>query len=518
MSKFTFNGKTVIEPSILVRTIIGRQTALSLLPFGTLCFVGASDGGLGGGTVYRFSDMNTAQRILRGGSLLSALQLAANAGGAADIIAVVACIKTSATLTLSGGILAAGDQGLWTNNVTYTAVPGSTSGFAVTITYPDPISGVTIVVGGVNTAYDNLPLLSSLQAVLLADGVVTPPTTSGFPPIVQLTIVTDGALSAQATVSLSGGTGDGSVTPGFADVKRALDTLDDTAFDIGHLAGIYDIGSQSYANGKAAAHEIYGYLQRWIHQVRVPGVNPANSPAVNSSEIVNTALGVAADMNYYRASVVAQQTLNYDSNSGVFEMVDIAPIACGLAAFIGATDQWGPASPLTHVYLPSGADVDYRVLRSNGDQGRAISAGVMIFETVGIPAPGNVRCVQSVTTQPLDPATGQTWLLSEFSCVRVSDAVLANVKAQIESNSPRSIGGGNTLGTLNSLIADVVDVLELALAASWLTGYDKSSISIGTSGITGSDDLITYSAAPTPPLNHLGVTQTLLPFQARLGA
>ena len=123
-----------------------------------------------------------------------------------------------------------------------------------------------------------------------------------------------------------------------------------------------------------------------------------------------------------------------------------------------------------------------------------------------------------MTTQPIDPATGLNWVLGEFSCVRAADALLANVKAEIESSSPRAIGGGNTIGTLNSLIAKVVNVLELAIDASWIVRYDPASITINTTGPTSSDDLINYSAAITPPLNHLGITQTLLPFVASLSA
>ena len=87
MGSFTFNGKTVVAPAILVKSVIGQNTALSLLPFGTLCFVGSSDGGEGDGTIYRFNDLVTAQRVLRGGALYNALELAGQLGGASGFIA-----------------------------------------------------------------------------------------------------------------------------------------------------------------------------------------------------------------------------------------------------------------------------------------------------------------------------------------------------------------------------------------------------------------------------------------------
>jgi hypothetical protein len=514
LGAFTFNGVTVIEPCILVRTIIGAQKTLSLLPFGTICFVGASDGGSG---FYRFSDLPTAQRVLRAGALLDAIEASiSGGGGAAGFVAVIAGTKTASTLLLGGGgaELTSGDLGSWNDGITFTSIAGTTSGNAVTFTYPDPISGTAISLGGPGTAYDNLATLSALRTVMLADAIITPPAATPFPALLTLTITTDGPIGVQATVNLAGGTGNGSYTPLYPDFKAALDSIDEIAFDIGHLVGGYDIASQQYANSKAKAHEVYGYLQRWIHQVRVAGANAGNLVQVNSEEVVNTAIGVAAEMNSYRASVVPQQTLAFDSNLGTYSYVDAAPILCGLAAYIGATDQWGPASPLTHVFLPTCADVDYPVLRTTGDQGRAILGGVMLLETIGAPAAGNVRVVQSITTQPIDPATGLVWALSEFSCVRAADALLANVKATIDTASPRAIGGGNTLGTLNSIIAKVTNIIELAMDASWITGYDPNSISITPTGPTSSDDLITYSVAP--PLNHIGVTQTLLPFTASL--
>ena len=94
--------------------------------------------------------------------------------------------------------------------------------------------------------------------------------------------------------------------------------------------------------------------------------------------------------------------------------------------------------------------------------------------------------------------------------------MLANVKAAVETSSPKIIGGGNTLKTMNAVLADVRDVLEDGLAEQWITGFDPASINIFTTGSTGTDDIVRYSLAPTVPLNHLGVDQTLIPFQANV--
>lgn len=520
MGTFTFDGKTVVAPGILVRSVIGAQTALSLLPNGTLLFLGASDGGKGGGTLYRFpaGSTNSIKKVLRGGALYNAIMAAANVG-AGDIIAVVAGTKTAASAAINGttaaGNLAAGDFGSWTDQISFQVSNGSTSGFQIVFTWPDPVSGRTITYGGASTAFDNLADLNALQAAMLADPIITPPAATGLPAILTLTVTTNGVPANSSNTFLSGGTGSGSDVLGYSDVQAALDQIDDVAFDIGHLVGIYDAASQAYADAKATAHEDFGLLQRWIHQVQVPAANAGNTKAVNSAAVVNAGIGRASSLNSKRSNVCAQQFSIFDPGTGTYTKIDAAPVVCGLAALVGATDKWGPASPLTHVYLPNVADVDYPVLKVNGDQDRAISGGVMIFETVGNPAPGNVRCVQSVTTAPND-ANGNPWQFAEFSCVRAADALLVNVKAEVETASPRALGGGNTLGTMNAIIAKVVNVLESALDAGWIVGYDKGSISIGTTGSTGSDDLVSYNAAITPPLNHLGVTQTLLPFQARV--
>jgi hypothetical protein len=518
MGSFTFNGKTVVAPSILVKTVIGQNTALSLLPFGTLCFVGASDGGHAGGTVYRFTDIVTAQRVLRSGALYDALELAAQLGGASGFIACVIGTKTSASATLDGASTAAatitaGDQGTWTNDISFEVSAGTTSStFAVTFQYPDPVTGNTITQGGIGTPFDNLTTLAELQAAILANAVLTPPASTGLVPVVTMTITTAGNLADQAVTFLSGGTGDGSYVPELSDVMAGMNALEETAFDIGHLVGVYDAPSQEYADSKSQTHEVLGMLRRFIHQAPVTGTSPAYTKQVNSEAVANSGIARANALSYYRSNVCAQQLYVYNQRTGNYQWADAAIIACGLACIVGATDQWGPASPLTRVSIPTVANIDYSVLRTTGDLDAAVAQGVMLFEVVGLPQLGAVRCVQSVTTQPNNPQTGQPWILGEFSGVRAADALLSNVKGVIDSMQPRAVGGGNTVGTMNSILAAVVGVIELALDYGWLTGYDKNSISINTTGPTGEDDLLYYAVTITPPLNHLGITQTLLPY------
>jgi hypothetical protein len=459
---------------------------------------------------------------LRGGALFNALDRATGIGNVGGFYAVVTGTKAASTSTITGttaaGLFTAGDQGSWTNNITRQVKAGTApSTVSLTFTFPDAQTGRPVTVGGLGSAYDNLTTLSALKAVIAADNLLTPPPATGLPPILALTITTDGMPTIDASpVSFSGGTGNGSATPSYTEFKAALDQLDDIAFDLGHLVGGYDAQSQAYADLKAQSHAIFGYLKRFIHQIQVSGATQNGTKYANSTAVANAGIGAASALNSDRSSVVPQQVSYTDPNTGLTSFVDAAPLLCGLAAYVGANDQWGPASPLTHVYLPNVSDVDYPVLATTGDQDRAIQAGVWLLERIGLAAPGNVRSVQSVTTAPNDPSTGLPWLLSEFSVRRVADAVLANVKAAIETQRPRAIGGGNNTQQLAALISDVVNVLELAFDKQWLTSYDRNSIVINTSGSTGSDDLVAYAAAPTPPLNHIGVTQSLLPFQARL--
>lgn len=515
MGKFTYAGQTIVAPGVLVQTIVGANTVLSLLPFGTIMFAGPSDGGSG---FYRFNDLYSARKVLRSGPLLNAIKNATRAGGSAGFLAVVLGTKTASALALgsSNATLTSGDVGLWTTGITYTSVAGSTTGSAVTITYPDPVTGNAVVIGGLGTAYDNLTAYSQLANVMANDAVMTPPSSTGLPPIAKIVVTSDAAIATVSTSPLTGGSGTGAYVPVLSDVVTGLGAIEGEAFDIGHLVGVYDASSQAYANGKAMAHGPFGNLQRFIHQVRPSGLSASLTRQVNSAAMANYAIGAATAMNYFRASIVPQQIYAADIDSGIISLMDAAPFLCGLAAGVGASDQWGPSSPLTRVPIPGAIDVDYRILKGTGDLDNAILGGVWCLETKGIPSPGAVRSVQSVTTQPVNPVGGQAWILAEFSGVRGSDALLANMKAAVETSQPRAIGGGNTIGTANGILAECRDVLVSALAASWITQYDKNSIVLGTLGSTGSDDQLQYAATITPPLNHLGITQYLTPYSYKI--
>jgi hypothetical protein len=519
VGKFSFNGKTIVAPGILSRSSIGAQRVLQLLPFGVIAMVGASDGGAGSGSIYRFTDTTAAQRLLRGGPLLKALQRAAATGGSAGFVAVVAGTKTSGTLNLTTATvhkatLTAGDQGTWTNSITYQAVAGTTSGVAVILTYPDPISGQTVTLGGKGTAYDNILLWSALNTVLLNDPLVTPPSSSGLPPLVTLTIITDGLPDTMSSTPLATGTGSGAQTLTFnSDIKPAIDAMIEVEFDIAHLVGIYDSTSQAYADGQAQTVATYTRLRRWIHQIIPGGTSPSSSKTTNSLAVVNAATTAAQALNSIRSSMLAQQVQWRDPNTGLVSLVDSAPLLCGMAANAAATGAWGPASPLTFDQIPGALAVDYPVLKTTGDLDNMILAGAIPLQQIGAGANAAVRIVQSVTTAPND-ANGNPWVFAEFSVVRVSDALLANVKATVETANPKILGGGNTTKTMGAIIADVRDILEDALENQWITGFDPASIQIATTGNTGTDDIVKYSAGPTVPLNHLGVDQTLIPFQA----
>jgi hypothetical protein len=233
----------------------------------------------------------------------------------------------------------------------------------------------------------------------------------------------------------------------------------------------------------------------------------------NSEALVSAGVAAANAIASIRSSVAVQQCSFTDPNTGLTSFVDSAPLLCGMAALLGATGANGPATALTFETIPGSKAVDYPILRTTGDMDQAIRGGVIALEQIGNGSTAQVRVVQSVTTQPYD-ANGDPWIFGEFSVVRVSDAVLANVKAAVEKNRPKVIGGGNTTATMASVLADVRDELEDALEDSWITAFDPASITIYTTGSLGTDDIVQYDMAPTLPLNHLGVLQGLLPFSA----
>lgn len=611
---FSFHGHTLYRPGILVNSTFGTSRVLQLLPFGTVLFIGQSDGGKSD-TLYQFDDVGNADALLRSGAVLDAVHAIADVGGVSQFKVVIPGAKTSASLVLgtNNATLTHGDQGGYTNNAKVTIAAG-TSNMAVTFQWPEP-DGTITTYGGKGTKFDNLLKYSDLQKAILADPVLTPAASTGFPAKFVLTVTTDANIVALATTYLSGGSGgnyyEATVTLGgtfavgqgveatingtqvtytetggdtgnsaatalaaainanatvgplvsayasgavvtivsrtagsagaysltagtFAtagttatasaanlaaltlvtqDWKTAIDVVASEPFDIGHLVGCYDAAAQAYFDGQAQTQAPFGRLRRLIHQASVTGASSGNSKQVNSTAVTNSGVSAANALNSYRSSVCVQQLLRQDPRSGANVWTDGAVLAVGLAALKGATGAWGPATPLTYEYVPNVLDVDYPVLDDTGDTGTCIKNGVWIFERVGrAGVPGSVRVVQSVTTQPND-ANGNRWSFSEFSVVRVSDALLANVKATVEATSPKAIGAGNTIKTAGAIIAEVVDVLELALEAQWITTYDKTSIQITPSGQSGTQDIVKYSAAPTLPLNNLGIDQTLIPFQ-----
>jgi hypothetical protein len=380
------------------------------------------------------------------------------------------------------------------------------------------VTGAVISVGGLGTTLDNLSLFSQMNAAILANPLLTPPTNSQQSPIVSLTVTVDGLPNQVGLTSLSSGTpgtqpttvtlnGGGNVGVG----KAAIDTLLSTPFDIGTLAGIYDPVTQAYADGQAQGLEPYGYLQRWIHQVTVT-ISSANI-LVNSTSASAQLVAAAATFNSKRSSVVGQQITVLNFDTGLYETQDAAPYLCGMAALLGATGTWGPATPLTYEHIPGAVDVTVPILRNTNDTGAAILGGAIVLERIGPKAPGAVRIVQSVTTQPNDPNTGVLWPYAEFSVVRASDALLANIKATVETSRPKALGGGNTVKTQNAILAEVKDILELAMDGQWVTFYDPASLAITPTQGIGDNDILSYAVSFTIPLNHLGIDQRIIPFQ-----
>jgi hypothetical protein len=426
-------------------------------------------------------------------------------------------VNTTVATAITGPVtpaatLTSGDQGTWNNGITYACAAGTTSGVAVTLSYPDPISGQQIYVGGPKTAFDNLTTYSQLAAAILANNVLTPPAATGLPAIVTLTVTADGLPGTLAKTNLAGGTGNGAQTLEFTDFKAAIDGMINVNFDIGHLVECYDDATQAYADAQATLVQGYGRLRRWIHQVQATGASASNIKTVNSEAVANALIGAASSLGSIRSSVFAQQVAVTDPNTGTTTFVDVAPLVVGLAALKGATGANGPATPLTYETIPGALAVDYPVLDTTGDTDNAILAGGCVIEQVGFGTSAIVRIVQSVTTAPVD-SSGNPWIFAEFSVVRVGDALLANCIAACNTANPKVIGGGNTVATQQAALADVRDVLELALKDTWITNFDPSSLSIAPTGGQGTDDILSYDAAPTLPLNHLGIAQTLLPFQ-----
>jgi hypothetical protein len=623
---FTFGGVSTYTPQTLTRTVIAQQNVGALLPFGKLFMAGASDGGQGGGTIYR-GTLQQLQLVLRSGTLYNTLMKAVGIGPTSQIVVAVCGTKTSASYNFSTGsaqpfliaitgtvttsdsivwtimknggtvpvtgtvtctaaetaleiatavqasiqaditsgtlagwtvsltgttlsfvapeaadtvaldpsasthvlvntsnattgalavphseaIISAGDQGTWTDGIEFSLVTGTTTGFAFTVTWTDAFGNINTV-GGLGTAFDNLVTFANLQAAILANGLLTPPSGSGLPPIIALTLGVGGSLAALSNTNLAGGTGSGSQTLVFTDFKKGIDAVITEAYDVGHLAACTDPATQAYLDEQTANVEIYGKLRRNVHQQLATGLSPTVSPEENSTTLRAFAVSAAQTLDQKRSILCVQKFYIPDVVTGVYEYQAAAPYYVGRLILDATTGSAGPATPSTFKPIPGAADIDYQIL-PDGDLDACIAAGVTVFERPGDVVPGGVRCVRSVTTAPLD-ANGQAWPFYEVSALRASDGVLASAKAEVDA----AIGNAATVPLLVDLIGRIKDVLSNGISAGWITEYIPSSIAIIPGGGSGTGYLLNYSAAPTLPFNNAGITQQILPFQAQIAS
>jgi len=517
-SVFSFGGATIVAPGFLLRSTVSANRVLQLLPFGTICMIGPSEGGLGNGTAYRFTDLVLAKRVLRSGPLLNALQTAGSLGGSSGFVAVTAGAKSPSAAVIAAtapgtATLSSGDNGTYTAAFQYRiAVPGTTSGFAITFKYIDQ-NGATNLIGGPGTIYDNLLDFNALAAAMAKDSLVTPAQGTGFQPIFKLSVATNGIPTATAGfVSLAGGTGGASQVLAFSDYKTAIDSLIDIPFDIAHLVGAYDGPSQAYADGQAQQVAALGFLRSWVHQVSVPGANAAQTKPQNSAAVTAAGVAAAQALNSRRSSMCSQQVRALNLATGQSPFVDAAWVYCGLLALVGATGDNGPSTPITYEYPTTVSDIDYPILRTTKDVDTAILGGLVVFERVNFNGLGSVRVVQSVTTAPND-ASGNPWYFAEISVQRGSDALQTNIKAALEGSNPKVIGAGALSRSLTHAITVVRDILENAVTSAWIAGFSVASISITPVGATGNDFIVKYGANPVLPINHIGLDQALEPFQ-----
>lgn len=124
-----FNNKRIIKPGAYGKVDASGQVGYTIGDQKVVALVGKSAGGEPGKVLY-FDDPESAKKVLKGGDLYQAVDLAFNptktGGAGAGRIAVVRVGNpVSASLTKNGMVITATDKGTWTNGIKVSVTDGS---------------------------------------------------------------------------------------------------------------------------------------------------------------------------------------------------------------------------------------------------------------------------------------------------------------------------------------------------------------------------------------------------------
>jgi hypothetical protein len=461
-----FDGKFYRLPTVAVKTDTTGLTSTALSPGGIVAMIGTAEGGEPN-AVTRFTDVNSAKSVLRGGDLFDAAEQAWQHGAQVIYLTRIGA-ATQATLSLNDASSAevltvtSQDYGSFVNDIKVKVETGTTSGKKVTVQFFDSQTNRTTVESVDNTAnatevatYFNTTLPSQLVTLTVVSS-------AGIPDNIGFTYLTDG---------------DDASSPTTDEWSTALDLYRNEYVNILHPAGSTD----------AVVHALFQtHVETYSNQKleRTAIVGAAASDAIGDVDTADSLVYRAYNMNSDRMMLVAPGT---DGNSAAFTAAKVVGLAAGYDVATPLTYKTITASSIAEKYTESEKDT-------------LVKYGVTVIEEV----PQGRRIVRGITTVQ-DPSESVEDSFKEYSVERIRDYVNSNIRSILETTY---IGRKGVYGVESQMQATVGSILSRLKESEIILGYQN--IQVTKDATNPKVFYITYQVAPISPINWIFCTTQLI--------